>query len=78
MLGVKPHKQPSLHSVTRRHTTTSIISNDIIFSLHVLNGSTEGMCGGSAIQGLLAESKVCKYHVTISIQHDILWLQVSG
>ena len=46
--------------------------------VHVLNGPTEGVCGGVSVNGLLAQTKVGQNNMALSVQHYVFWLQVPG
>lgn len=44
---------------------------------HVLNGTTDGVCGARVIKGNLGEAKVSEDDITILTQEDVLRLEVT-
>ena len=50
----------------------------VVVGSHVFDGAAEGVSSCVSIQRFFAESKVCENYMSLAVQHDILWLQVSG
>ena len=45
-------------------------------SLHIFNSSTECVSCSISMKRFFTQSEISQYHMTFTIQHDVLWLQI--